>query len=219
VQRHHDELGTAPAPSPHRPGLSARGSRWPRVFAVRPWNCIEAVGVGEQGHPIWVLGGFDVDYRRPLGFGRRSSRSGTGASIAFTVSRHTPRALSFRTCLALSSPLAENGSPGLGVRQTFRPSIRTWGQIGSPAAFEQGDPQPPAVLLLHAWVESSACFDRPVQEVPPTLRVFAMDQRGHGDADKPATGYALVNFADDVEAFMDAVGLQSAVLLGSSSGG
>jgi pimeloyl-ACP methyl ester carboxylesterase len=84
---------------------------------------------------------------------------------------------------------------------------------------EQGDPQAVAVLLLHAWVESSASFDRLLQEVPPTLRVFAMDQRGHGDADKPANGYALVNFADDIEAFMDAVGLPSAVLLGSSSGG
>jgi pimeloyl-ACP methyl ester carboxylesterase len=84
---------------------------------------------------------------------------------------------------------------------------------------EQGDPEAAAVLLLHAWVESSACFDRLLQVVPPTLRVFAMDQRGHGDADKPADGYALVNFADDVEAFMDVVGLQSAVLLGSSSGG
>ena len=84
---------------------------------------------------------------------------------------------------------------------------------------EQGDPQAAAVLLLHAWVESSACFDRLLQAVPPTLRAFAMDQRGHGDADKPADGYALVNFADDIEAFMDAVGLQSAVLLGSSSGG
>jgi pimeloyl-ACP methyl ester carboxylesterase len=84
---------------------------------------------------------------------------------------------------------------------------------------EQGDPQAAAVLLLHAWVESSACFDRLLQAVPPTLRVFAMDQRGHGDADKPADGYALVNFADDIEAFMDALGLQSAVVLGSSSGG
>jgi pimeloyl-ACP methyl ester carboxylesterase len=84
---------------------------------------------------------------------------------------------------------------------------------------EQGDPQAAGVLLLHAWVESSACFDRLLQTMPPTLRIFAMDQRGHGDADKPADGYALVNFADDIEAFMDAVGLQSAVLLGSSSGG
>jgi pimeloyl-ACP methyl ester carboxylesterase len=72
---------------------------------------------------------------------------------------------------------------------------------------------------VHAWVESSACFDRLLQAVPPTLRVFAMDQRGHGDAEKPADGYALVNFADDIAAFMDAVGLRSAVLLGSSSGG
>jgi pimeloyl-ACP methyl ester carboxylesterase len=84
---------------------------------------------------------------------------------------------------------------------------------------EQGDPRAPAVLLLHAWVESSACFDRLLQAVPPMLRVFAMDQRGHGDAEKPANGYALVNFADDIEAFMDAVRLRSAVLLGSSSGG
>ena len=131
--------------------------------------------------------------------------------------------------LALSSPLAENGSPGLGVRQTFRPSIRTWGAdritrrvrlaTGVTVAYLEGGSQPTAVLLLHAWVESSACFDRLLQEVPPTLRVFAMDQRGHGDADKPAGGYALVNFADDVEAFMDAVGLQSAVQLGSLSGG
>jgi pimeloyl-ACP methyl ester carboxylesterase len=84
---------------------------------------------------------------------------------------------------------------------------------------EQGDPEAAAVLLLHAWVESSACFDRLLQAVPRTLRVFAMDQRGHGDADKPPDGYTLMNFASDVEAFMDAVGLQSAVLLGSSSGG
>jgi pimeloyl-ACP methyl ester carboxylesterase len=84
---------------------------------------------------------------------------------------------------------------------------------------EQGDPTGPAVILLHAWVESSGCFDRVRPKLPPRLRVLAMDQRGHGDADKPADGYALRNFTDDVEAFMDAVSLQSAVLLGSSSGG
>ncbi len=46
-----------------------------------------------------------------------------------------------------------------------------------------------------------------------------MDQRGHGSADKPAAGYGLADFASDVEAFMDAVNLESAILLGSSSGG
>ena len=64
--------------------------------------------------------------------------------------------------------------------------------------FEQGDRRATAVLLLHPWTESSGCFDRLLRAVPPTLRVLAMDQRGHGDADKPADGYDLVSFADDI---------------------
>jgi rifampin ADP-ribosylating transferase len=51
------------------------------------------------------------------------------------------------------------------------------------------------------------------------VRATALDQRGHGDADRPRAGYSVAEFADDVVAFMDAVGLTSAVLLGSSSGG
>jgi pimeloyl-ACP methyl ester carboxylesterase len=82
-----------------------------------------------------------------------------------------------------------------------------------------GDPSGAPVLLLHAWGESLGCFDRLVPLLPATIRALAMDQRGHGGADKPAAGYALADFAEDVVAFMDAVGLSSAVLLGSSSGG
>jgi pimeloyl-ACP methyl ester carboxylesterase len=79
-------------------------------------------------------------------------------------------------------------------------------------------PQPP-VLLLHAWVESRRSFDRLVPLLPAGARVIALDQRGHGDADKPAAGYELDDFAADVEAFMDEIGVSSAVLAGSSSGG
>jgi len=63
------------------------------------------------------------------------------------------------------------------------------------------------------------CFDRLFPLLPESVYALAMDQRGHGDADKPEDGYALTDFADDVEAFIDAMGLTSAVLLGSSSGG
>lgn len=75
------------------------------------------------------------------------------------------------------------------------------------------------VLLLHAWGESRGAFDRLLPLLPNTVRAFALDQRGHGDAERPKTGYSLAALADDVVAFMDAVGLPSAVLLGSSSGG
>ncbi|HCT77918.1 MAG TPA: alpha/beta hydrolase [Micromonosporaceae bacterium] len=83
----------------------------------------------------------------------------------------------------------------------------------------QGDPTGPAVLMLHAWGESLNSFDRLLPLVPETIHVLAMDMRGHGAADKPAEGYALTDFADDVTAFMDALEISSAVLVGSSSGG
>jgi rifampin ADP-ribosylating transferase len=83
----------------------------------------------------------------------------------------------------------------------------------------QGDPAGVAVLLLHAWGESLRCFDRLTPLLPRTIRAFAIDQRGHGDSDKPTDGYSLADFAGDVTAFLDAMGLPSAVLVGSSSGG
>lgn len=82
-----------------------------------------------------------------------------------------------------------------------------------------GDPEGVPVLLLHAWGESLGCFDRLTPLLPTTIRALAIDQRGHGDADKPANGYSLLSVADDVTAFMDAVDLSTAVLVGSSSGG
>jgi pimeloyl-ACP methyl ester carboxylesterase len=84
---------------------------------------------------------------------------------------------------------------------------------------EQGDPAGVPVLLLHAWLDSRRCFDRVMAVLPEALHAFAFDQRGHGDAPKPADGYALGDFAADVGAFMDAVGLDAAVLVGASSGG
>jgi rifampin ADP-ribosylating transferase len=83
----------------------------------------------------------------------------------------------------------------------------------------QGDRSGVPVVLLHAWGESLGSFDRLLPRVPATIHALAMDQRGHGTADKPAGGYTLLDLADDVVAFLDAVGLTSAVLLGSSSGG
>jgi pimeloyl-ACP methyl ester carboxylesterase len=84
---------------------------------------------------------------------------------------------------------------------------------------EQGDPDGVPVVLLHGWVDSRRCFDRVMAVLPEPIHAFAFDQRGHGDAPKPSDGYALRDFADDVGAFMDAVGLDAAVLAGASSGG
>jgi pimeloyl-ACP methyl ester carboxylesterase len=84
---------------------------------------------------------------------------------------------------------------------------------------EQGDPAGTPLILLHAWGEGKGIFDLFLPALPSSIRSIAMDQRGHGDADKPTTGYSVSEFASDVEAFMDSLGIESAVLLGSSSGG
>jgi pimeloyl-ACP methyl ester carboxylesterase len=84
---------------------------------------------------------------------------------------------------------------------------------------EQGDADGVPVVLLHGWVDSRRCFDRVIAGLPARVHAFAFDQRGHGDAPEASDGYELRAFAGDVGAFMDAVGLDAAVLAGASSGG
>ena len=74
-------------------------------------------------------------------------------------------------------------------------------------------------LLLHAWDETRRSFDRLLPRLADTVSAIALDQRGHGEAVRPPTGYSLTTLAEDVVEFMDALGISSAVLLGSSSGG
>ena len=84
---------------------------------------------------------------------------------------------------------------------------------------DQGDRAGVPLVLLHAWVDSLRVFERVMAGLPERIRALAFDQRGHGGASKPQGGYGLHDFADDVGAFMDTVGLESAVLAGASSGG
>lgn len=51
------------------------------------------------------------------------------------------------------------------------------------------------------------------------LPVLAIDQRGHGDSQRPETGYALETVAADLATAMDAVGWSRAVVVGHSWGG
>jgi non-heme chloroperoxidase len=84
---------------------------------------------------------------------------------------------------------------------------------------EQGDQSGVPVVFVHALAESWRSFERLLPHLPPSIHAFAVTQRGHGDADRPAAGYELEEFSADLGAFMDAVGLEAAVIVGSSSGG
>lgn len=84
---------------------------------------------------------------------------------------------------------------------------------------EHGDPGGAPVVLLHAYADSWRSFERVLPQLPAWIHALAPTQRGHGDASKPAGGYRVEDFASDLEAFMDEVGLEQATLVASSSSG
>jgi pimeloyl-ACP methyl ester carboxylesterase len=77
----------------------------------------------------------------------------------------------------------------------------------------------PPVVLLHGWTGSRRSFAPLLPLVSRRVRAVAVDLRGHGDADKPPTGYELPTLAADVVAVLDELDVDRAVLVGASSGG
>ncbi len=83
---------------------------------------------------------------------------------------------------------------------------------------EQGDPSGVPVLLLHGVTDSWHSFEPVLPHLPESLHAFALTQRGHGDASRPADGYRFPDFAEDLALFMDALRIEAAVVVGHSMG-
>ena len=84
---------------------------------------------------------------------------------------------------------------------------------------EQGDSAGVPVVFLHAIADSWHTFGLLLPHLPNAIHAFALTQRGHGDASRPPEGYRPKDFSADLAAFMDALHLQGAVIVGGSSGG
>jgi non-heme chloroperoxidase len=83
---------------------------------------------------------------------------------------------------------------------------------------ERGDRAGEAIIFLHGYSDSWFSYSRVLPLLSPEYHAFALTQRGHGDSDKPDCCYTPNDFAADVDAFMDAVGLEEATLVGASTG-
>jgi pimeloyl-ACP methyl ester carboxylesterase len=83
---------------------------------------------------------------------------------------------------------------------------------------EAGNPNGPAVLLIHGYTDSSFSYSRVIPLLDERYRILAIDQRGHGETDKPENGYEMRDFAADAAAFLDAMGIKSATIVGHSMG-
>jgi pimeloyl-ACP methyl ester carboxylesterase len=83
---------------------------------------------------------------------------------------------------------------------------------------EQSDPSGEAIVFLHGYSDSWFSFSRVLPLLAPSYHAFALTQRGHGDSDKPECCYTPDDFAADVDAFMDALSIEEATLVGASTG-
>lgn len=92
--------------------------------------------------------------------------------------------------------------PGDGVRL----AATRWAGTGVP------------VLLLHGLASQRRFWNLVAGELVGRP-VCALDQRGHGDSDKPDRGYDLATCARDAATALDALGWSRAVVVGHSWGG
>jgi non-heme chloroperoxidase len=83
---------------------------------------------------------------------------------------------------------------------------------------ERGDPSGVPVVFLHGFLDSWRAFEPVLSYLPESIHAFAVTQRGHGDASRPAAGYGVPDFAADLTAFMNVLHLEAAVIVGHSMG-
>lgn len=78
----------------------------------------------------------------------------------------------------------------------------------------QGEP----LILLHSLGLSSESWDRVAEQLSSRFSLYAVDIMGHGNSGKPDRNYRIYDFAENVVEFMDALGIDRAMVVGNSIG-
>ncbi|GAA4054431.1 alpha/beta hydrolase [Actinomadura miaoliensis] len=93
------------------------------------------------------------------------------------------------------------------VRDGVRLFCRDWGGTGPP------------LLLLHGLAGHAGEWDLLAQRLTPRYRVVAVDQRGHGAAERRPQDVSRAAYVADAIAVVDQLALHKPVLVGQSLGG
>ena len=114
-------------------------------------------------------------------------------------------------------PASVTGAPNLpaGFADTFESRFVDTGDVRLHAVVG-GDG--PALLLIHGWPETWYAWRHVMPALAKDFTVVAVDQRGIGLSDKPATGYDTGTLANDLVALMDALGHQRFAVVGHDTG-
>jgi esterase len=83
-----------------------------------------------------------------------------------------------------------------------------------------GNAQAPAVVCVHGYTGSAQAFNALAREYQGRFHLIAPDVRGHGESAWSPTGaYQYADQAGDLAEFVDRLGLDKFVLIGTSMGG
>jgi pimeloyl-ACP methyl ester carboxylesterase len=77
----------------------------------------------------------------------------------------------------------------------------------------------PNLVLLHPSSGYGRMWEWTADHLGDQFHIFAPDQRGHGQTDKPDGDYSAQEYAGDLLLFMDALAIDRAVIAGQSLGG
>ena len=83
---------------------------------------------------------------------------------------------------------------------------------------ETGKKSGTPIILLHGITDSWHSFEKVLPLLPSNIHAFALSQRGHGDSERPPSGYHPIDFAADVAAFVEQKKLGRVVVVGHSMG-
>jgi pimeloyl-ACP methyl ester carboxylesterase len=75
------------------------------------------------------------------------------------------------------------------------------------------------LVFLHYWGGSSRTWRHVTTVLAKAYRTLAVDHRGWGRSDAPASGYGLADLAADAQGVIEALGLGRYILVGHSMGG
>lgn len=89
----------------------------------------------------------------------------------------------------------------------------------SSTALRTGSHHAPIVLIHGSTIDSHTDWDSVIPALAKHYKVFAPDCRGHGRSNNPNMTYSFKELADDVAAFVRAMGYKRAHIIGHSNGG
>lgn len=116
-------------------------------------------------------------------------------------------------------------SAGRGLRHSHRRTLRQVTVAESTVELASGlrlscasagPPDGPALVMVPGPTDSWRSFEPVLQALPNRVHAIAVSCRGHGDSDKPPSGYTVGDLATDTVELLDALQIERAVLAGHS---